>query len=48
MADGVDVKTAQERMGHASAKVYLDMYAEFLQSEQDVALECVEKRMALT
>jgi integrase len=46
IAEGVDIKTVQTRLGHSRAQTSLDVYAQILQRQQEKAAIAVDKRMA--
>jgi integrase len=44
VAEGVDVKVAQRRLGHADVRMTLDIYAEALETSQRLASEALAAR----
>lgn len=47
IADGMDFKTVQHRLGHSSATVTMDIYAHAIQSLDVEAANRIERMMAL-
>jgi integrase len=45
IADGIDIKTVQNRLGHSRAQTTLDVYAQLLQRQQEQAADSIDRRM---